>query len=60
MKKAKKLVLSRETLRPLESHVTGAAIQPVALSDGAYQCPMTGPSCCCTMGCSVELCTTLG
>lgn len=59
MKKAKKLVLSRETLRPLASHTTGA-VQQVVLSAGAYPCPHTGDSCCCTMGCSVELCTTLG
>ena len=52
MKKAKKLVLSRETLRPLESGAVGA-IQQVLFSASPNPCPQTGDSCCCTMGCNL-------
>ena len=57
MKKSlRKLNLSRETLRSLESpalgKIDGGAF--VALSNGLNACPATGDSCCCTMSCDCE------
>ena len=55
MKKTlRKLSLSRETLRALNdgdlSHAAGGATR--------QNCPATGNTCDCTLGCTQEVCTT--